>query len=162
MSTTSRVTDMSSVDPGVGRISSTIPLGLTNMSPYLKSRLEPMMGIYIRPEWRKVLSSALYSMQNRSRRYKHINLWHRLCGFDISEKIYKLRMFRLCSLKDQTQACIDNFQVFVLPLNPKIHQEYWSDGYVEGNSLVVCVVQDTCLAILITLYKSLRGWITRL
>ena len=48
-STTSSMTDMSIVDPTVGTICLTIPLDVTNVSPNLKSRLESITGIYLRP-----------------------------------------------------------------------------------------------------------------
>ena len=44
------MTDMSSVDLGVGNISSTIPLDLSNVSLNLKSRSESVIGKDLRPE----------------------------------------------------------------------------------------------------------------
>ena len=49
-STTSNMIGMSIVDPGIGNISSTIPLDLTNVSPNIKSQLEYITGIDLRPE----------------------------------------------------------------------------------------------------------------
>ena len=49
-STTSSITGISSVDSRVRNVSSIIPLDLTNVSPNLKSRLESIIGIDLRPE----------------------------------------------------------------------------------------------------------------
>ena len=49
-STTSSMTGMSRVNPGVGSTSSTIPIDLTNVSPNLRTCLESIMGKDLRPE----------------------------------------------------------------------------------------------------------------
>ena len=49
-STTSRVNGMSSVDPGIGKITFTIIPDLTNVSPNLMSRFLSIIGIDLSPE----------------------------------------------------------------------------------------------------------------
>ena len=61
--TTSCMTGISSLDPGIDNISLTISLDLTNISLNLKLHLESIIGIDLRPERRTILSGSRSPMQ---------------------------------------------------------------------------------------------------
>ena len=89
-STKSIMVGISSVDSGVGSISSTMPLDLTNVSANLKSCWNLLLGkIYIQNDG-KSFHMLCHRSSNRVHRYQHRTTCVRLRRFDISEKIYKL------------------------------------------------------------------------
>ena len=156
-SKTSSITGMSSVDPGVGNICLIIALYLTNVSPNLNSRMEHNMSIYLRPEWRTILSSAFFyaGMLCISINTKYMGsavwTWY-------MEKIYKLWSSFLHTYCDHAQAFVCFSQVFGLRLNLLIYSEYWSGIREMVHHSVVWILEDAYLTAFNGQWGCFGGW----
>ena len=68
--------------------------------------------------------------RNMVHRYQHKATWDRLFVLDISGVMYKLWLFRLCTLSSHVQICSSNSTVIDHPLRLIVHLWYWSGGYM--------------------------------